>query len=73
MLSLQKRILRKRSFASSTPASGVSSPVAAFRRMPGSLGYVAEVKIDGLAVELTYEEGRYARGATRGDGVRGRT
>ena len=34
-------------------------------------GYVAEVKIDGLAVELTYEEGRYARGATRGDGVRG--
>ena len=34
-------------------------------------GYVAEVKIDGLAVELTYEDGRYARGATRGDGVRG--
>ncbi|MCK9212809.1 MAG: NAD-dependent DNA ligase LigA, partial [Ignavibacteriaceae bacterium] len=34
-------------------------------------GYVAEVKIDGLAVELTYEEGRYVRGATRGDGVRG--
>lgn len=34
-------------------------------------GYVAEVKIDGLAVELTYEAGRYARGATRGDGVRG--
>ena len=35
------------------------------------LGYVAEVKIDGLAVELTYEDGRYSRGATRGDGVRG--
>ncbi len=34
-------------------------------------GYVAEVKIDGLAVELTYEGGTYARGATRGDGVRG--
>ncbi|MHB1040825.1 MAG: DNA ligase LigA-related protein, partial [Desulfobacteria bacterium] len=34
-------------------------------------GYVAEVKIDGLAVELTYEGGRYVRGATRGDGVRG--
>ena len=34
-------------------------------------GYVAEVKIDGLAVELTYEGGRYSRGATRGDGVRG--
>ncbi|GAB4230931.1 MAG: NAD-dependent DNA ligase LigA [Deltaproteobacteria bacterium] len=34
-------------------------------------GYVAEVKIDGLAVELTYERGTYVRGATRGDGVRG--
>jgi DNA ligase (NAD+) len=34
-------------------------------------GYVAEVKIDGLAVELAYQEGRYTRGATRGDGVRG--
>ena len=34
-------------------------------------GYVAEVKIDGLAVELVYENGAYFRGATRGDGVRG--
>ncbi len=34
-------------------------------------GYVAEAKIDGLAVELTYRDGRYAQGATRGDGVRG--
>jgi DNA ligase (NAD+) len=34
-------------------------------------GYVTEAKIDGLAVELTYEDGRYVRGATRGDGVRG--
>ncbi|HEX9190920.1 MAG TPA: NAD-dependent DNA ligase LigA [Candidatus Deferrimicrobiaceae bacterium] len=37
----------------------------------GRTGYVAEVKIDGLAVELTYEDGEYVRGATRGDGVRG--
>ena len=28
-------------------------------------GYVAEVKIDGLAVELAYEGGRFVRGATR--------
>lgn len=34
-------------------------------------GYVAEVKIDGLAVELSYKDGMYVRGATRGDGIRG--
>ncbi|MHB8764015.1 MAG: NAD-dependent DNA ligase LigA [Deferrisomatales bacterium] len=30
--------------------------------------YVCEPKLDGLAVELTYREGRLVRGATRGDG-----
>jgi len=35
------------------------------------LSYVAEVKIDGLAVELAYVDGLFAQGATRGDGVRG--
>ena len=33
--------------------------------------YVVELKFDGLAVALTYEEGKLVRGATRGDGVKG--
>ncbi len=33
--------------------------------------YVCELKFDGLAVSLTYEAGRLARAATRGDGVTG--
>src|SRR5205823_1630691 len=33
--------------------------------------YACELKIDGVAVALTYERGVYTRGATRGDGVTG--
>jgi DNA ligase (NAD+) len=38
---------------------------------PGELRFVSEPKIDGLAISLTYEHGRFTRGATRGDGVDG--
>ncbi len=32
------------------------------------LAYVCELKIDGFAISLTYEHGRFVRAATRGDG-----
>jgi DNA ligase (NAD+) len=35
------------------------------------LRYVAELKIDGLAISLRYRDGRFVRGATRGDGTTG--
>jgi len=33
--------------------------------------YVSELKLDGLSMALTYEDGLFARGVTRGDGMEG--
>lgn len=41
------------------------------RQNAGDVTYMCELKIDGLAVSLTYENGRFTRGATRGDGTVG--
>ena len=35
------------------------------------VGYVCELKIDGLAINLTYQDGKFVQGATRGDGLVG--
>ncbi|MBS3029598.1 MAG: NAD-dependent DNA ligase LigA [Dolichospermum sp. DET50] len=37
----------------------------------GEIEYVSELKIDGAALALTYEDGLLVRGTTRGDGIMG--
>ena len=49
---------------------------ASIRRFLGlsaeeALRFVAEPKIDGLSINLLYEDGAFVKGATRGDGVEG--
>lgn len=39
--------------------------------VPGKLNYVCELKYDGVAIGIRYENGRFKRAVTRGDGTKG--
>ena len=41
---------------------------ARVRKELDDVTYICELKIDGLSISLTYEQGRFVAGATRGDG-----
>ena len=45
--------------------------VKRFLQTSGDIEYCAELKMDGVAVELIYEEGHFTTGSTRGDGFVG--
>jgi DNA ligase (NAD+) len=62
------------SLANAMNAGEMSEFDARIKRMLKSdahVEYVAEVKLDGLAVELIYDDGVFRSGSTRGDGVNG--
>jgi DNA ligase (NAD+) len=41
------------------------------KQVPADTAFVCELKIDGLAISLTYRQGRFVQAATRGDGRTG--
>lgn len=50
---------------------GYSVEARSQKEISPRLPYYCELKIDGLAIELIYENGIFARGGTRGDGTTG--
>ncbi len=74
-------VAHRRPMLSLANARGAGELTAWFRRVRSvmeqeglggrEVGFVVEPKIDGLAIALTYEDGRFVQGATRGDGVVG--
>ena len=47
------------------------SRIKRFLKITGAVEYIAEAKLDGVAVELVYEKGKFVLGSTRGDGTHG--
>ncbi len=69
-------VVHRRPMLSLSNAFSADDLTAWARRAQGAVGaepldYICELKIDGTAVALTYEQGRFVRGATRGDGTEG--
>jgi DNA ligase (NAD+) len=56
---------------SETEAREFDERLHRFLRTTEDFHYVVEPKMDGCAVELVYEQGRFIVGSTRGDGIRG--
>jgi DNA ligase (NAD+) len=51
--------------------SEFDSRIKRFLKITGVVEYIAEAKLDGVAVELVYEKGKFVLGSTRGDGTHG--
>lgn len=71
-----QKVSHERPMLSLDSIAAVEEVYAFDRRVKRELGleqveYTAEPKFDGLSIELVYREGRFVRGATRGDGTTG--
>ena len=71
-----QKVSHERPMLSLDSITGVEEVFAFDKRVKRELGldqveYTAEPKFDGLSIELVYRQGRFARGATRGDGNTG--
>ncbi|HDH31706.1 MAG TPA: NAD-dependent DNA ligase LigA [Candidatus Wolfebacteria bacterium] len=56
---------------SQAASASLRRETASFREVSLSAPFYCELKIDGLAIELVYEDGIFIQGSTRGDGIIG--